>query len=178
MIQFYDINRIFFFTLIWQCVTVLLLLLGEISEFQHCRNSEAIVWFTKILQQFISRPSADPKSRLQLMAKLNGVSFLCKCLRWFLRKFDQTDEMIDVIQALIPVIQIVGSVDGRFFMKVRFVGLLDICINVMCNTAQYPLTESQNASALVKNEMMVPFLNKVFAQCENTTPSMAKPDSE
>ncbi|KRX79333.1 Cytosolic carboxypeptidase 1 [Trichinella sp. T6] len=166
------------------------LLLNFLLCFEHCRNSEAIVWFTKILQQFISRPSADPKSRLQLMAKLNGVSFLCKCLRWFVRKFDETDEMIEVIQALIPIIQIVGGVDGRFFMKVRFLGLLDMCINVMCNTAQYPLTESlldflafacrsgQNASALVKNEMMVPFLKKIFAGCEKTTPSVIRKYAE
>ncbi|CDW52434.1 cytosolic carboxypeptidase 1 [Trichuris trichiura] len=132
-----------------------------VLKYWHCRTAEVITLLARILIEYINPSSEESKQRLQLIAKMNGASYLAKSLRSQLQIYDGSAVMNNSLATLIKVTLLVGGVDGRFYLKVRFGGLLALAANVIATR------EGKNAALLSKNEKFVLFIKSTFKDYAN-----------
>uniref|UniRef100_A0A5S6QDP5 tubulin-glutamate carboxypeptidase n=1 Tax=Trichuris muris TaxID=70415 RepID=A0A5S6QDP5_TRIMR len=145
--------------------------------FEHCRTAEVVTLLARILMEYINPSSEESKQRLQLIAKMNGVSYLAKSLRFQLQLYDGSEIMDSSLASLIKVSMLVGGVDGRMYIKVRFGGLLALAANAVA-TRRIQCTEllefltfvchsGKNAALLSKNEKFLLFIKSTFQDYAN-----------
>ncbi|KHJ47435.1 zinc carboxypeptidase [Trichuris suis] len=155
----------------------------------HCRTPEVITLLARILIEYINPSSEESKQRLQLLAKMNGASYLAKSLRSQLQIYDGSAVMNNSLAALIKVTLLVGGVDGRFYIKVRFGGLLALAANVIATREGQRCIEllqfltsvchsvrgtwltnyclGKNAAFLSKHEKFILFIKSTFKDYAN-----------